>query len=131
MVVSRDAKLFSGRCQLDIEYFDSKYALTKALVRRANAAPDEQYFLHGQFNPSLWLALLAGKIQPARISWHVWGADLHEDSSYLRHYRFYRLRRHAQGRVGHLFATRGDLSIYRRQHPSRRYRPHGSTFPRY
>lgn len=44
MVVSQNSMLFSVCDQLDIEYLDSKKALTKALVRRAAAAPDEQYF---------------------------------------------------------------------------------------
>lgn len=117
MVVASDSAPFSGYGQLDIESFDSKWALTNALVRRAAAVPDERYFLHGQFNPPLWLAMLTGKIRTARISWHVWGADLYEESRRLRYRLFYFLRRPAQGRVGHVFATRGDLACYRQRHP--------------
>lgn len=118
MVVARDSSLFSSCSQLDIERFDSKQALTKALIRRSSIAPDERYFLHGQFNPSVWLAILTGKIRPVRISWHVWGADLYEESRRMHHRLFYLLRRRAQGRIGHVFATLGDLAYYRQQHPS-------------
>ncbi|WMQ74223.1 MAG: TDP-N-acetylfucosamine:lipid II N-acetylfucosaminyltransferase [Sodalis sp.] len=118
MVVAPNGAPLSGYSQVDIECFDSKRALTKALVRRGNAAPDERYFLHGQFNPLLWLAMLTGKIHPVRISWHVWGADLYEESRRLHHRLFYLLRRRAQGQVGHVFATRGDLACYRQRYPS-------------
>lgn len=118
MVVATAGMTFSGCGRLDIERFESKRALTKALVRRAATAPEERYFLHGQFNSSLWLAMLTGKIYPARISWHVWGADLYEESRRLSHRLFYLLRRRAQGQVGCVFATHGDLACYRQQHPS-------------
>lgn len=118
MVMARDRASFLVYDRLDIECFDSQQALTQALVNRAAVVTDEHYFLHGQFNPSLWLALLMRKIQSSRISWHVWGADLYEDSRFFSHRLFYLLRRHAQGCIGHLFATLGDLSFYQQHHPS-------------
>ncbi|AIN47091.1 4-alpha-L-fucosyltransferase [Candidatus Palibaumannia cicadellinicola] len=118
MVVASDSTRFATYPRLDIEQFHSKYSLSKALVSQAAANPEEYYFLHGQFNYALWLALLMGKMKPSHVSWHVWGADLYEDSPLLRHQLFYILRRRAQGRIGHLFSTRGDLSFYRQRHPS-------------
>ncbi|XBS69561.1 TDP-N-acetylfucosamine:lipid II N-acetylfucosaminyltransferase [Acerihabitans sp. KWT182] len=115
MVVTRDQSGYSGFTALNIASYDGKKALAQAVCRRAAAEPETRFFLHGQFNAGLWLALLVGRLPAARVSWHIWGADLYEDSGQWKHRLFYLLRRHAQGRVGHVFATLGDLSVYRKR----------------
>ncbi|MEA9390994.1 TDP-N-acetylfucosamine:lipid II N-acetylfucosaminyltransferase [Acerihabitans sp. TG2] len=117
MLVSADPASFPHFAHLTIDTFADKRSLARAVIARAAGEPSAQFFLHGQFNPGLWIALLMGKIAPARVSWHIWGADLYEASRNWRHRLFYLLRRRAQGRIGHVFATLGDLDIYRRRHP--------------
>ncbi|MDR7345559.1 dTDP-N-acetylfucosamine:lipid II N-acetylfucosaminyltransferase [Pantoea alhagi] len=115
MVVSQDRALAAAWPALQVEIFASKKALAQAVLQRAR---DRQmrFFLHGQFNPWLWLALLNGGLRRHQVYWHAWGADLYEESRSLKFRLFYQLRRLAQGRVARLFATRGDISHYQQRH---------------
>ncbi|QWA11536.1 TDP-N-acetylfucosamine:lipid II N-acetylfucosaminyltransferase [Sodalis ligni] len=117
MVAASDISLYPDFPALDIAAYTNKPALAQAVIKRAAADPGAHFFLHGQFNAGIWLALLTGRLSPARMSWHIWGADLYEESVQWKHRLFYLLRRRAQGRIGHVFATLGDLSVYQPRYP--------------
>lgn len=103
---------------LSITCYPDKNSLAKALVVFARQHPEYHFFFHGQFNTGVWLALLRGGLKPARVSWHIWGADLYEISSSMKFRLFYLIRRLAHGRVGQVFATLGDLEHYHQRHPA-------------
>ncbi|WP_368920469.1 TDP-N-acetylfucosamine:lipid II N-acetylfucosaminyltransferase, partial [Providencia vermicola] len=107
MVVSLDDQMANAYPELDIEVFDSKKAIADAVIRRATSNRRERFFFHGQFNAPIWLALLFGKIKSHQFWWHIWGADLYEESNSIKFKLFYVLRRLAQKKVGHVCATRG------------------------
>lgn len=117
MVVSQDDGLAAAFPALAIERYRDKSALAKAVVAKAKGNRQQRFFFHGQFNTGIWLALLSGGLKASQVSWHIWGADLYEVSRGLKFRLFYPLRRMAQGRVGRVFATRGDLRYFADQHP--------------
>lgn len=105
---------------LDLIRYPDRRRLATAARRSARRDRTITFFLHGQFSPRIWLALLTGAIRPHQAHWHIWGADLYEAAAGPRAALYYRLRRIAQGRVGRVLGTAGDLGHYRRRHPRTR-----------
>lgn len=99
---------------LAIHCFASKSQLAKVVIAIAKSEPKAKFVLHGQFNFPLWLAILTGRLPAKRCAWHVWGADLYEDSRAWRFKLAYPIRRLAQRKLAQIWATRGDLQFAHR-----------------
>lgn len=117
MVVSLDSRLADAYPELDIEVFASKKAIADAVISRAKNNRRNLFFFHGQFNAPIWLALLSGKIKSHQFWWHIWGADLYEESRSWKFKLFYILRRLAQKKVGRACGTRGDINYFQQSNP--------------
>lgn len=117
MLAGQDDGMSDAYPSLHLHFYGSKQAIAKAVIAKAQSNRQQRFFFHGQFNTGIWLALLRGAIKRQQFHWHAWGADLYEVSRSLKFRLFYPLRRLAQGRVGTLFATRGDLAWFADRHP--------------
>lgn len=116
-VAAADSAALGHHPALAVVVHPNRPTLARALIALAKQDRDQRFFLHGQFSPEIWLALLTGGIRTDQVRWHIWGADLYETANGLRHRMFYPLRRIAQGRVGQVFGTLGDIGHYRTRHP--------------
>lgn len=108
----------STQYDLDVHQFVSKKAIAQAVVSLAKKDKTAQFILHGQFNIPIWLAILFGQLPQDRIYWHIWGADLYEDSRALKFRLFYPLRRLAQKRLKNVLGTYGDLAVFSKINPN-------------
>ena len=104
--------------QLVIEQFSSKSAIAFHLVKLAKQDADIHFYLHGQFNFPLWLAILFNLLPAQRVTWQIWGADLYEDSTRWIFKLAYPLRRLAHKKLKRVAGTQGDLKVFARLNPT-------------
>jgi len=116
-VAAADPAALGHHPALEVVVHPNRPTLARTLISLASQDRDQCFFLHGQFSPEIWLALLTGSIRTHQVRWHIWGADLYETANGLRPRMFYPLRRMAQGRVGQVFGTLGDIEHYQARHP--------------
>lgn len=112
IVASKDNSLQAQYPALALECLADKKQVAQRVVTLAKADKDQRFLFLGQFNAPIWIALLTGKIKRHQFWWHIWGADLYQDSKQLKFRLFYFLRKLAQKRVGRVFGTRGDLNYF-------------------
>ncbi|SUH90600.1 4-alpha-L-fucosyl transferase [Salmonella enterica subsp. enterica serovar Typhimurium] len=67
MVAGEDNGFTESCPALSLRFYGSKKALAQAVIAKAKANRRQRFFFHGQFNTSLWLALLSGGIKPAQF----------------------------------------------------------------
>ena len=118
LVVGKD--LIRTYQNLNVEEFSSKKEIATALTKIATTDPNVYFYLHGQFNFPIWLAILFNKLPVERITWHIWGADLYEDSNRLIFKLAYPLRRFIQKKLKHVVGTQGDVNAFSRLNPDAR-----------
>lgn len=118
-----DVSLIQAYPKLNIRCFGSKKEIAKSVVRLAKQNKKVKFLLHGQYNVALWLAILFGSLPSERCYWHIWGADLYEDSQALKFRLFYPLRRLAQKRLSNVLGTMGDLSVFKTINPNANCQP--------
>ncbi|WGE83088.1 TDP-N-acetylfucosamine:lipid II N-acetylfucosaminyltransferase [Actinobacillus equuli] len=107
--VVADRSLLSAYPNLSLSCFDTKKSIAQTVVRKARLDKQAQFILHGQYNFPLWFAILSGNLPASRCYWHIWGADLYEDSKAWKFKMMYPVRRMAQNKLPVLWGTKGDL----------------------
>lgn len=117
MVVAADPAALPRVPSLQIACYPNKKQLAQAVIAKAKSDRRIRFLFHGQFNPYIWLALLCGQVKPRQAYWHLWGADWYENSASWKFRLFYRIRRLAQRKIGHVFATQGDLFALKQRLP--------------
>ncbi|TYG35500.1 4-alpha-L-fucosyltransferase [Lonepinella koalarum] len=113
---------------LYIQEFDSKKSIAQAVCQLAKHDPQHYFYLHGQFNFPLWIAILLGKLPPDRLTWQMWGADLHQDSQQWKFKLAYPLRRFVQKKLISVAGYQGDLTYFK-QHINPNVQGHLVYFP--